>query len=226
MRVVEIYEAAVFPKLVLESKKAFAARYGLQSEYWRHFDVKETPEVVSYLKANLQDLASHYHALYQDAEHKDEKPANFDEAARWHRAHTASFPQDQGTAAINLHLAEPPSSTRTSPTRRRRRAHGVRDPEHEQASAAGYAAIYAHRESQKRASGSRGRRPAPGGRRAAPGVVERFPGHQHAREGAGRGCRRPVRDEGVRAGNRPPREADRRLPAGGAPIQAPHGRSS
>jgi TolA-binding protein len=50
MRVVEIYEAGGFPKLVLESKKAFAAKYGLQSEYWRHFDVKETPEVVSYLK--------------------------------------------------------------------------------------------------------------------------------------------------------------------------------
>src|SRR5262249_23100013 len=45
----EIYTAGNFPKLVLESKKAFAATYGLQSEYWRHFDVKESPEVLAYL---------------------------------------------------------------------------------------------------------------------------------------------------------------------------------
>ena len=47
MRVVEIYEAGDFPKLVLESKKEFAASYGLQSEYWRHFDVEESPEVLA-----------------------------------------------------------------------------------------------------------------------------------------------------------------------------------
>ena len=62
-------------KLVLESKKAFAANYGLQSEYWRHFDVREAPDVQSYLRANLQDLAGHYHALYQSAERPEEKPA-------------------------------------------------------------------------------------------------------------------------------------------------------
>ena len=36
---VEIYDEGDFPKLVLEAKKEFAASYGLQSEYWRHFDV-------------------------------------------------------------------------------------------------------------------------------------------------------------------------------------------
>ena len=39
MRVVEIYTEGKFPKLVLEAKKEFAATYGLQAEYWRHFDV-------------------------------------------------------------------------------------------------------------------------------------------------------------------------------------------
>ena len=29
-----------FPKLVLESKRDFASTYGLQAEYWRHFDVE------------------------------------------------------------------------------------------------------------------------------------------------------------------------------------------
>ena len=44
MRVVEIYEAGDFPILVLESKKEFAASYGLQSEYWRHFDATIHPK--------------------------------------------------------------------------------------------------------------------------------------------------------------------------------------
>src|SRR5262249_52377309 len=35
MKVIEIYEQGSFPKLVLESKKQFAASYGLDSEYWR-----------------------------------------------------------------------------------------------------------------------------------------------------------------------------------------------
>jgi tetratricopeptide (TPR) repeat protein len=60
MRVVEIYEAGGFPKLVLESKKDFASNYGLQSEYWRHFDAVSSPEVLNYLKANLTDLAQRY----------------------------------------------------------------------------------------------------------------------------------------------------------------------
>ena len=41
MRAIEIYELGGFPKLVLDSKKTFASHYGLQGEYWRHFDVGE-----------------------------------------------------------------------------------------------------------------------------------------------------------------------------------------
>ncbi|MGH8187649.1 MAG: tetratricopeptide repeat protein, partial [Steroidobacteraceae bacterium] len=59
MRVIEIYETGRFPLLVLDSKKAFARSYGLSAEYWRHFDVKQSPEVLSYLKGNLRDLANH-----------------------------------------------------------------------------------------------------------------------------------------------------------------------
>ena len=119
MRVVEIYEAGDFPKLVLESKKAFAATYGLQSEYWRHFDVKESPEVVSYLKTNLQDLASHYHALYQNAEHEGRE-------ARELRRGGALVPRlprlvPRRTRARRRSTIASPiccSSTRTSPRRR------------------------------------------------------------------------------------------------------------
>ncbi|HXW09652.1 MAG TPA: tetratricopeptide repeat protein, partial [Steroidobacteraceae bacterium] len=62
MRVIDIFTKGGFPKLVLESKKDFATRYGLASEYWRHFAPAENPEVLAFLKSNLKDLANHYHA--------------------------------------------------------------------------------------------------------------------------------------------------------------------
>ena len=154
MRVVEIYEAGDFPKLVLEARKEFAATYGLQSEYWRHFDVNDSPEVLSYLKTNLQDLASHYHALYQNAELADEKPANFQEASRWYRAYLASFPQDPGTPAIHYRLADLLLEHQDFGEAAREYERTAYDYSgHERAAAAGYAAIYAHRERQKQTGG-------------------------------------------------------------------------
>jgi tetratricopeptide (TPR) repeat protein len=54
MRVIETFTQGGFPKLVLESKREFASRYGLQSEYWRHFTPEASPEVLAYLKTNLR----------------------------------------------------------------------------------------------------------------------------------------------------------------------------
>jgi cellulose synthase operon protein C len=154
MRVVEIYAAGDFPKLVLESRKEFAATYGLQSEYWRHFDVNDSPEVLSYLKTNLEDLASHYHALYQNAELADEKPANFQESSRWYRAYLASFPQDPGTPAINYRLADLLLEHQDFGEAAREYERTAYDYSgHERAAAAGYAAIYAHRQRQKQTAG-------------------------------------------------------------------------
>jgi tetratricopeptide (TPR) repeat protein len=67
MRVIETFTKGGFPKLVLESKREFASKYGLQAEYWRHFKPEESPQVLAYLKTNLKDLATHYHAQYQRA---------------------------------------------------------------------------------------------------------------------------------------------------------------
>ena len=106
MRVIGIYEGGDFPKLVVESKKSFATKYGLQGEYWQHFDSAERPEVLAYLKTNLEDLANHYHALYQEAGLEEEKPANYAEALVWYRAFLASFPQDEQSPGINYQLAD------------------------------------------------------------------------------------------------------------------------
>src|SRR6185295_14045484 len=106
MRTIESYEAGGFPKLVLDSKKEFATRYGLRADYWRHFDVGGSPQVLSYLKSNLKDLANHYHAQYQDAGKAQEKPANYAEASRWYREFLDSFHGDAEAPPINYQLAD------------------------------------------------------------------------------------------------------------------------
>jgi TolA-binding protein len=181
MRVVEIYEAGDFPKLVLESKKDFAATYGLESEYWHHFGVDESPEVLSYLKANLEDLAKHYHALYQEAELAEEKPANFQEALRWYRAYLTSFPEDPQAPAVNYRLADLLLEHEEFGAAAREYERTAYDyPEHERAAAAGYAAIFAHREHQKLVVGTKAREVRREAVASTLRFVDTFPEHEHA----------------------------------------------
>jgi tetratricopeptide (TPR) repeat protein len=153
MRVIGIYESGDFPKLVVESKKSFATKYGLQSEYWQHFDPATRPEVLAYLKTNLTDLANHYHALYQEQGLEEERPANYVEALTWYRAFLASFPSDQQSPGINYQLADlllenDDFGEAAREYERTAYSYGA----HERASAAGYAAIFAHREQLKSAT--------------------------------------------------------------------------
>ena len=146
MRVVEIYEAGGFPKLVLESKKRFAESYALESVYWQHFDVSESPEVLDSLRSNLEDLANHYHALYQATEEPEEKPAHFAESTTWYRAYLTSFPTEAATPGIHYQLADlllENADFGEAASEYERIAYEY--PPHERSSAAGYAAIFAHR---------------------------------------------------------------------------------
>ena len=147
MRVIEIYETGRFPQLVLDSKKAFASNYGLSAEYWRHFDVQQSPEVLSYLKNNLRDLANHYHAQYQDKAQAEQKAANFSEAARWYGQYIASFRTDAETPAINYQLADLQLENKDFAGAAREYERTAYDyTKHDKAAGAGYAAVYAHRE--------------------------------------------------------------------------------
>ena len=181
MRVVEIYEAGGFPMLVLESKKEFATTYGLDSEYWRHFDAESSPEVLSYLKSNLEDLANHYHALYQEDELAEEQPANFDEALYWYNAYLGSFPEDPETPGINYQLADLLMENEdfgSAALAYERTAYDYA--EHAQAGAAGYAAIFAHRENEKIATGADRARIRQDAVESTVRFVDAFPAHEHA----------------------------------------------
>jgi tetratricopeptide (TPR) repeat protein len=156
MRVVDIYAEAGFPILVVESKKEFATIYALNADYWSYFDVDSSPEVVGFLKTNLTDLAGHYHALYQEEALLDEQAANFNEAHRWYRQFLTSFSAAAESAQINYRLADlllENDDFGQAATEYERTAYEYA--EHEQSSAAGYAAVYAHREHLKLATGAR-----------------------------------------------------------------------
>jgi cellulose synthase operon protein C len=181
MRVVEIYTKGGFQKLVLDSKKDFAKAYGLGADYWRHFATEERPEVLSYLKSNLKDLANHYHAQYQRADLAEEKPAHYREALQWYREFLASFPQDPESPPINYQLADlllEQKSFGEAAREYERTAYAY--PQHDKAAAAGYAAIYAHREHLNSAAEEQQqaiKRDAIG---SSLKFADTFPQHQHA----------------------------------------------
>lgn len=154
MRMIEIYDAGGFPMLVVEAKKDFATSYALGSEYWRHFAVEERPEVVSFLKSNLEDLANHFHALYQDEALAEEQHENYGEAQRWYRAYLASFPEETETPAVHYQFADLMFEQGDYGLAAAEYEHiGYEYPAHEQSAAAAYAAVFAHRENQKLAEG-------------------------------------------------------------------------
>lgn len=156
MRIVEIYGEANFPQLVVEAKKEYATRYALDAEYWQRFNAEDSPDVVGFLKTNLTDLANHYHALYQEPALVDEQAASFAEASRWYGQFLNSFPADEDTPQINYQLADlllENENYGDAAKEYERTAYSYA--EHEQASAAGYAAIYAHRENLRNATAAR-----------------------------------------------------------------------
>jgi tetratricopeptide (TPR) repeat protein len=181
MRVVEIYGDAGFPKLVVESKKDFATRYALDSAYWDHVDVGESPEVVGFLKTNLTDLAGHYHALYQEDALLEERPAHFVEANRWYRQLLASFPEDPETPGINYRLADLLLENEDfvdAAEEYGRTAYGYEA--HEKSAAAGYAAVYAWRQELTVATGARQRDVKDATVESSLRFADAFPEHEEA----------------------------------------------
>ncbi len=146
IRVIEIYLQGGFPRLVIDAKKNFSNTYGLNAEYWQFFDIKQFPVVLTFLKSNLSDLASHYHALYQDKRLYKKKQENYAEAIHWYREFFKSFPEDKLAPELNYKLAAlmlENEDYRDAALEYERTAYDY--PRHEKSSEAAYAAVYAYR---------------------------------------------------------------------------------
>ncbi|MBY6190443.1 tetratricopeptide repeat protein [Microbulbifer agarilyticus] len=166
IRVIEIYQKGGFPRLVLEAKKDFANTYALDAQYWTVFDIAEYAEVIEFQQTNLIDLASHYHAAYQNVKPKDKEFAkkrgeNYAEAIHWYRRYLTSFADKPKAPEINYQLAglmlENKDFLNAAREYERTAYHYPNHAVNENASEAGYAAVFAYREHLKNGLANAGR---------------------------------------------------------------------
>ncbi len=102
VEVIEAYKEGGFPTLVLEGKKGFVERYGMDSPFWQRNPRAENSAVEAHLKDNLNDLAQYYHAEAQ----KNGSRADYQQAATWYRKYLDYFPGEPDSANTNFLLAE------------------------------------------------------------------------------------------------------------------------
>ncbi len=148
---IEAYKQGGFPSLVLEGKKDFVDRYGMDGEFWVRNPRAENTEVAAHLKANLTDLAQYYHAEAQ----KDGQKSDYQEAANWYRKYLAYFPGEADSANTNFLLAEilfESDDFEAATAEYERTAYEY--PTHDKSGEAGYAAILAYREHEKNLQGA------------------------------------------------------------------------
>jgi cellulose synthase operon protein C len=145
-RVIDIYEKTGFANLALEAKKEYVARYGVSSEF-RRANPEGWDKAQPLVKTHLAELARHYHASAQ----KSKATADYQEAVRWYREYLVSFPTDPAAAQNNFLLAEllfEDSHFAEAGVEYEKTAYGY--PAHAKSADAGYAALLAYVQQQKK----------------------------------------------------------------------------
>jgi tetratricopeptide (TPR) repeat protein len=181
MRVVDTFSQGGFPQLVLESKREFASKYELQAEYWEHFKPEDSPEVLGLLKANLKDLATHYHAEYQSTPEGGGKLTHYREAVRWYGDYLTSFPTDADSPPINYQLADLLLENQDfgeAAKQYERTAYVY--PRHSKSADAGYAAVYAYRQQLNAAAAGQQEGVKRNTVASSLRFADEFPEHEHA----------------------------------------------
>jgi len=145
-QVIESYRLGGFPSLVLDGKKDFVERYGMDGAFWTRNPADKHELVKESVKTNLTDLAQYYHAEAQ----RDGKVEDYQQAALWYRKSLDYFPEDPDSASTNFLLAEilfESGKFDEATTEYERTAYAL--PLHERSAEAGYAALLAYREHEK-----------------------------------------------------------------------------
>lgn len=150
VEVIEAYKQGGFPTLVLEGKKGFVDRYGMDSAFWDRNVREENATVEAHLKDNLNDLAQYYHAEAQ----ANGKVADYREAATWYRKYLDFFPGEADSANTNFLLAEILYESKdfgAATAEYERTAYAY--PDHEHSAEAAYAAILSYRQQEESLTG-------------------------------------------------------------------------
>lgn len=150
VEVIEAYKRGGFPTLVLEGKKGFVERYGMDSPFWQRNLREENATVEAHLKENLTDLAQYYHAEAQSKKSR----SDYEEAAKWYRKYLNFFPGEADSANTNFLLAEIlfESQNYLEATDEYERT-AYEYPRHEQSAEAAYAAVLSYREHEATLTG-------------------------------------------------------------------------
>ncbi|MGM9488682.1 tetratricopeptide repeat protein [Ideonella sp. YS5] len=146
-RVIEIHEKAGFDSLAVEAKKEYVARYGAESDF-RRANPAGWERAQPLVKTHLTELATRYHASAQ----KTHASADVQEAVRWYRALLKAFPDDADAARSHFLLAELLFEDKQfAPAAAEYEIAAYNFPPHANSADAGYAALLAYAEQDKRA---------------------------------------------------------------------------
>lgn len=155
VEVIEAYKRGEFATLVLEGKREFVERYGMESAFWQRNPREENSAVAAHLKENLNDLARYYHAEAQKNGGEAADLTNYREAARWYRKYLDYFPGEPDSANTNFLLAEILFESRDyelATAEYERTAYDY--PRHEHSAEAAYAALLAYRKHEPSLDGT------------------------------------------------------------------------
>jgi cellulose synthase operon protein C len=147
-RVIDIYEGGGFANLALDAKKEYVGRYGVNSEF-RKANPEGWNKAQPLVKTRLSELARHYHASAQ----KTKATSDYQEAVRWYRDIITGFPGDPDTARNHFLLGEllyEDSRFAEASVEYEKTAYSY--PKHDKSADAGYAALLAYAEQDKRAA--------------------------------------------------------------------------
>ncbi len=99
---IEAYKTGGFPDKVLESKKTFVQKYGVNTPFWLAQTSEDKEKINSHLKQHIRELANYYHAQAR----KSKKANAYSLPAYWYRQYLMSFPEDADAPMMNFLLAE------------------------------------------------------------------------------------------------------------------------
>ncbi len=143
-RVIEVYDQAGFGEQVLKAKVEYVEKYDLDQIYWTKHSKEDSPEAYELLRANMEELARHWHSLAQKTAAAPSKAQLFDKATQTYARYLARFKDAGNRPEINFLLAEAHFQSGAFERAAQEFERSAWDyPAHERSAEAGYAAVLA-----------------------------------------------------------------------------------
>lgn len=105
LKAIDAYTSAGFASLLMGEKKAFVQRYRIKGPYWRRHEDKEytlLAELRKPLRQNSEDVARHLHAQAQ----KTKAAVDYQTAFLWYRTHLKWFDKSDTAKELNFLYSE------------------------------------------------------------------------------------------------------------------------